>query len=82
MKRSNKTISITNNSLIFKCSVDNFKTEHSYPRPTDPVAGIATPITRADYNTISAYVGVSSAGGLVGPLQMEFLASILENSNA
>ena len=82
MKRSNKTISITNNSLIFTCSVDNFMTEHSYPRPTDPVAGIATPITRADYNTISAYVGVSSAGGLVGPLQMEFLSSILENSNA
>jgi hypothetical protein len=82
MKRTNKTISITDNSLIFKCSMDNFLTEHSYPRATDPVSGINTALTRADYNTISAYVGVSSSGGLVGPLQMEFLSSILENSNA
>ena len=57
-------------------------TEHSYPRATDPVSGINTAITRADYNSISAFVGISSAGGLVAPLQMEFLSSILENSNA
>ena len=31
-------------------------------------------------NTISTYVGVSTAGGMVGPLQMEFICSILENS--
>jgi len=82
MKHSNKKISIANNSLYFTCSMDNHMTEHSYPRATDPVSGINTAITRADYNTISAFVGVSSAGGLVAPLQMEFLASILENSNA
>ena len=82
MRHSNKKISITNNSLYFTCSMDNFSTEHSYPRATDPVSGISTAITRADYNTISAFVGVNTAGGLVAPLQMEFLASILENSNA
>jgi len=82
MKYSNKTISITDDSLIFTCSMDNFMTEHSYPRATDPVSGINTAITRADYNTVSAYVGTTNAGGLVGPLQMEFLASVLENSNA
>ena len=82
MRHSDKKISIVNNSLYFTCSMDNHMTEHSYPRATDPVSGISTAITRADYNTISAFVGVSSAGGLVAPLQMEFLASILENSNA
>ena len=82
MKYSNKTISITDDSLIFTCSMDNFMTEHSYPRSTDPVSGINTAITRADYNTVAAYVGTTNAGGLVGPLQMEFLASVLENSNA
>ena len=82
MKRSNKKISIVNNSLYFTCSMDNHMTEHSYPRATDPVSGVNTSITRADYNTISAFVGVNTAGGLVAPLQMEFLASILENSNA
>ena len=62
--------------------MDNHATNHSYPRATDPVSGINTAITRADYNTVSAYVGTTDAGGLVAPLQMEFLASILENSNA
>ena len=32
--------------------------------------------------TIAVNVGISSAGGLVAPLQMEFIASILENSTA
>ena len=82
MRHSDKKISITNNSLYFTCSMDNHMTEHSYPRATDPVSGINTAITRADYNTVSAYVGTTDAGGLVAPLQMEFLASILENSNA
>ena len=85
MKHSNKTIDITQDSLIFTCSLDNFMTEHSYPRATDPVIAVSsgtTAITRADYNTVAAYVGTTNAGGLVGPLQMEFLASILENSNA
>jgi len=79
---SHGKIAITNNSLFFSCSIDNYMTEHSYPRATDPVSGINTAITRADYNSVSAYVGTTNAGGLVGPLQMEFLASILENSNA
>ncbi len=85
MKRSNKTIDIAQDSLIFTCSLDNFMTEHSYPRATDPVIAVSggtTAITRADYNTVAAYVGTTNAGGLVGPLQMEFLSSILENSNA
>ena len=82
MKHSTQKISIANTSLYFTCSMDNFSTEHGYPRSTDPVSGINTAITRADYNTISAFVGVNTAGGLVAPLQMEFLASILENSNA
>ena len=75
-------ITIDDNSIFFGCSIDNYMTEHSYPRSTDPVSGISTSITRADYNSVSAYVGVTSAGGLVGPLQMEFLSSILENNNA
>jgi len=82
MSHSTQKISIADDSLYFTCSMDNFSTEHSYPRSTDPVSGINTAITRADYNTISAFVGVNTAGGLVAPLQMEFLASILENSNA
>ena len=82
MKRSIDTIQIADNSLIFTCTMDGNATEHSYPRSTDPVSGISTSIIESTHNTISVRVGTTDAGGLVAPLQMEFLASILENSNA
>ena len=73
-------IQLTNNSLVFKCSQDNFFKEKTYPRSTDPVAGISTDVTVVGLNTFTAFVGVTTTGGLVGPLQMEFIMSILENS--
>ena len=41
-----------------------------------------TNFIEATTNTITVNVGPSTSGGLAAPLQMEFLASILENSNA
>ena len=82
VKKSTTKVGIVTESLIFSCSQDGFKTEHAYPRVGDPVVGLQTGPTEVDCNYISFYVGVSTAGGLVAPLQMEFLASILENSNA
>ena len=86
VKKSTTKVGIVTDSLIFSCSQDGFKTEHSYPRGTppngDPVVGLQTGPTEVDCNHISFYVGVSTVGGMVAPLQMEFLASILENSNA
>ena len=76
-------IQLTNNSLVFKCSQDNFFKEKTYPRSTDPAAngnnlGVTTFVGVA--NTFTVDVGVTTTGGLVGPLQMEFIMSILENS--
>ena len=88
MRRSTDKIVIKKNSLVFTCTHDLNQSEHSYPRASDPLwdgtlsGSGTTSITRADYDTFAAYVGVSTAGGLVAPLQMEFIASILENSNA
>ena len=86
VKKSITKVGIVTDSLIFSCSQDGFKTEHAYPRGApgtgDPVVGLQTGPTEVDCNNISFYVGVSTAGGMVAPLQMEFLASILENSNA
>ena len=82
MKRATDSITIANNSLIFSCSQDGFGSEHSYPRPGDPASGATLGIIEADPNSITVNVGISTQGGLVAPLQMEFLASILENSNA
>ena len=81
------TISIADYGITFRCSMDNYLTDHPYPRPTDPastsnsqlnngVLGIGNTTT----NTFEVNVGVSPSGGRVGPLQMELIMSILENS--
>jgi len=83
------TISISDESLVFKCSQDNFFREKKYPRSTDPasksnsqlsngVLGVTT--FAGSLNKFAVQVGVTTTGGLVGPLQMEFIGSILENS--
>ena len=79
------TIEFNNNSLIFKCSQDNYFEEKSYPRSTDPARngqtlGVTT--TNLLANTFTVQVGMTTTGGLIGPLQMEFICSILENSTA
>ena len=78
-------IRFTNESLVFKCSQDNYFKEKKYPRSTDPAnatntLGVTTFVGIA--NTFTVDVGVTTTGGLVGPLQMEFICSILENSTS
>ena len=81
------TISIADYGITFRCSMDNYLTDHPYPRPTDPAStsnsqlnnGVLT-ISNATTDTFQVNVGVSPSGGNVGPLQMEFIMSILENS--
>ena len=69
--------------MVFKCSQDNYFAEKKYPRSTDPAAnGNNKAITVVGSNTFTVNVGVSTTGGLVGPLQMEFICSILENSTS
>ena len=75
------TISIAEESLVFKCSQDNFFKEKKYPRSTDPAGNNANlSVNVVGLNTFTVDVGVTTTGGLVGPLQMEFICSILENS--
>ena len=81
------TISIADFGITFKCSMDNFITDHPYPRPTDPAStsnsqlnnGVLA-ISNVTTDTFQVNVGVSPSGGRVGPLQMELIMSILENS--
>ena len=83
------TISLDDESLIFTCTSDNNATEHAYPRSTDPAStsnsllnnGVLS-VTFINANQFSVNVGLSTASGYVGPLQMEFTGSILENSTA
>lgn len=86
---SGDTISIDNESLIFTCTADYNSSEHAYPRSTDPAStsnsllnnGVLS-VTQISATEFSVNVGLSTASGYVGPLQMEFTGSILENSTA
>lgn len=82
VSRATSTIQIATDSIIFTCSQDGNSTEHAYPRSTDPYAGLNISIASTTTTTATVNVGVSPSGGLVAPLQMEFIASILENSTA
>ena len=66
-------------SITFTCDSDNNTTPQSYPRTTDPAYNTSVAVAATTANTISLNVGPIS-GGKVAPLQMEFIASILENS--
>jgi len=87
--QANDTISIADNSLIFTCTMDNRATEHPYPRSTDPASrktsdlndGILA-VTIRSATKILIQVGASNSGGYFAPLEMELIASILENSTA
>ena len=54
------TVGIVTNSIAFSCDQDSHASTHSYPRASDPVAGIFTAITAADTDTFT--INVSDAG--------------------
>ena len=60
--------------------MDGNATEHSYPRFSDPYHNIAVGIGTTTSDSLTVHVGKSPSGGMVGPLQMEFIGSILENN--
>ena len=82
-------IRIIDNGIYFSCTMDNRETEHSYPRVTDPASGAELTVRLTDAggsalaNTeLIVNVGESKSGGFFAPLEMELVASILENSTA
>ena len=87
--QANDTISIADNSLIFTCTMDNRATEHPYPRSTDPASTNTSDLSNGvlavsikSTTKILVQVGASNSGGFFAPLEMELIASILENSTA
>ena len=80
--QANDTIKIADNSIIFTCTMDNRATEHAYPRSTDPASGANLTVSFFSTTQIRVNVGASASGGFFAPLQMELIASILENSTS
>ena len=61
---TSNTVKIAQNSITFQCDLDNYGSDHPYPRATDPVYNQFIAITNANQgaNTITVNVGVSSPG--------------------
>ena len=79
----NQKVRIAVDSIIFSCTMDNRATEHGYPRKTDPAAprgDLTVSIVSTDKFRVN--VGESLSGGFFAPLEMELIASILENITA
>ena len=55
------TVGIGTSALVFTCALDDNSTTHSYPRATDPVAGVNTAITAITDSTITVNVGTSKS---------------------
>jgi hypothetical protein len=56
-------VGLRTESLVFTCSKDDYKTEHGYPRATDPKAGVLLDIESYDTNSITFNVGSSVGSG-------------------
>ena len=69
------TVTLDNNSLIFRCSRDNFATLHPYPRATDPASGQTLQILGVTTDTITLDVGVG--GGVDAVLTASVTAGVV-----
>ena len=81
LQNSDKIL-IALDSIGFTCTMDNRKYRAFYPRITDPAAKSELTLTRQGTTRIRVNVGKSLSGGYVAPLEMELIASILENSTS
>ncbi len=51
------TITLDNDSITFTCDADNHQTNHTYPRATDPIAGVTTAVTVTSTTQFTLNVG-------------------------
>ena len=54
------SIGIKTGSIVFTCDSDNFADKQSYPRATDPIAGVITPVTATSAGSITVNVGTNA----------------------
>ena len=56
---TSNTVSVATDGITFTCDMDSHSTNHSYPRTTDPIAGISTAVTAVSADTFTINVGSS-----------------------
>ncbi len=61
LKKAGSSVSIDTGSIVFKCSKDDYATDHPYPRTTDPVYNQIIGVeTSADADTFTVNVGIAT----------------------
>ena len=61
VKKASDTIGINTGSITFTCSRDEHRSQHSYPRPTDPYGGnLSVGIGSTSATTLTVNVGIST----------------------
>ena len=59
---TNDTVGIGTSTLAFACEMDQYGSDHLYPRASDHIAGIQTAITAVTSTTMTVKVGASVLG--------------------
>ena len=54
------TVGLATNSYTWRCSQDNYATDHTYPRTTDPIHNIEVGIVTTTLDTFTMNVGITS----------------------
>ena len=60
--KTNDTVKFTNNTVTFRCAQDNYQSNHSYPRSSDPVSNTNISLGSTTLNTFVLDVGESTYG--------------------
>ena len=59
LTRARNLVGISTGSIVFACEMDDYGSDHAYPRASDPIAGINTVITAATTDTLTVNVGTT-----------------------
>ena len=54
------TVGLATNSYTWRCSQDNYATDHTYPRTTDPIHNVEVGIVTTTLDTFTINVGITS----------------------
>ena len=77
---TSSTLTIVNNSLTFSCDRDNYATNQTYPRSTDPAFGATLNVTAVTGTTLTVNVGTAFRG-YEGRIHRYYNAADLIESN-
>ena len=59
IEKATQLVKLDDNALMFQCAMDDYATNHTYPRPSDPYNSRWLPISGVDGDNFDIQIGVS-----------------------